>query len=222
MPSAGVWRRNSSSGRRLDCAATASAPYSLKLSASHRSAMFSRAVRRPSACRRATASGRCVSAASAWRSSTRCRSSRTVARSAVVVSGASDGAEPACATSAVQSASPSATVSPAACSSSRTRTVAGARNSCSIFIASRMATTSPWRTVVPGSTSHCTSWAARGARSVVMRSIVVHARAGAAGGGICRRRCGLSMRRGNSPGHRGVQRREPAAGLPWTAGRAAP
>jgi hypothetical protein len=44
--------------RRPRCAATARAPYSLKLPSSHRSAMFSRAVRRPSACRLATACGR--------------------------------------------------------------------------------------------------------------------------------------------------------------------
>ena len=57
MPSAGVLRIRSSSARRLRCAAKASAPYSTKLPASQRSAMFSRAVRRP-ARRRATASGR--------------------------------------------------------------------------------------------------------------------------------------------------------------------
>ena len=43
----------SSTLRRLDCAATAKAPYSVKLPASSRSAMFSRAMRRPAAWRRA-------------------------------------------------------------------------------------------------------------------------------------------------------------------------
>ena len=46
-PSAGVLAIRSSSERRLRCAAMASAPYSTKLPGSTRSAMFSRAVRRP-------------------------------------------------------------------------------------------------------------------------------------------------------------------------------
>src|SRR6218665_839680 len=44
--------------RRPVCAAIASAPYSMKLPASHRSAMFWRALRPPWAWRRAMASGR--------------------------------------------------------------------------------------------------------------------------------------------------------------------
>ena len=51
MPSAGVLRIRSSSCAGARCAAKASAPYSTKLPASQRSAMFSRAVRRPSAWR---------------------------------------------------------------------------------------------------------------------------------------------------------------------------
>jgi hypothetical protein len=59
MPSAGVLAIRSSSVRRRVCAAMASAPYSMKLpgssAVSHRSAMFSRAVRPPCAWRLSTA-----------------------------------------------------------------------------------------------------------------------------------------------------------------------
>ena len=44
-PSAGVVLMSSSMGLRLRCAARRSAPYSMKLPGSHRSSMFSRAVR---------------------------------------------------------------------------------------------------------------------------------------------------------------------------------
>ena len=66
-PSAGVLAIRSSSERRLRCAAMASAPYSTKLPASTRSAMFSRAVRRPCLCRLATAAWRPSSRVSRWR-----------------------------------------------------------------------------------------------------------------------------------------------------------
>ena len=50
--------------------------YSMKLPGSHRSAIFSRALRRPWAWRLAMACGRLASAVNAWRSRRRCRSAR--------------------------------------------------------------------------------------------------------------------------------------------------
>ena len=73
--------------------------------------------------------------------------------------------------SEIDSKSPSFTVSPAPANSSRMRPDAGARISCSIFMASRMSTTSPSRTVSPGATSHCTIWAVRGERISVIRAL---------------------------------------------------
>ena len=140
-----VGRRVARSGRRACggcvCAATASAPYSMKLPASHRSAMFSRAVRRPSAWRLATASGRAASSVSAWRSSgslqvgaqaslssaagtvgcrgRRCRRSRAALR-------------------ARTSRSPSRPARPPGPALRAPRPRPTARTSCSIFIASRI------------------------------------------------------------------------------------
>ena len=71
------------------------------------------------------------------------------------------------------STSRSPTVSPCANSRSRTRPLPGLRTSCSIFMASRITTTSPARTLSPGATSHWTTWACRGERSSVMRALCV-------------------------------------------------
>ena len=75
-PSAGVLATRSSVLRRARWAAMTSAPYSSKLPGSHRSSMFSRAVRRPPACRRSVASGRPASRVA----STRARSSASSGR----------------------------------------------------------------------------------------------------------------------------------------------
>jgi len=73
-PSAGVLAIRSSSERRLRWAAIASPPYSTKLPGSIRSAMFSRAVRRPWVCRLATAACRPSSRVSRCRWATSSRS----------------------------------------------------------------------------------------------------------------------------------------------------
>ena len=185
MPSAGVLRIRSSSLRRLRWAATASAPYSMKLPSSHRSAMFSRAVRWPNAWRLATASGRLASNVNAWRSTTRCRSARRVAGAgsdggclgnpsgpAFLIFSAPSQRESVVTRSEIRSNSPSFTVSPAAKRSSVTRPSSVARTSCSIFMASRITSTSPVRTVSPGATNHWTIWACRGERNSVMGEIV--------------------------------------------------
>jgi hypothetical protein len=74
--------------------------------------------------------------------------------------------------SEIRSNSPSFTVSPAAKRSSVTRPSSVARTSCSIFMASRITSTSPVRTVSPGATNHWTIWACRGERNSVMGEIV--------------------------------------------------
>ena len=188
MPSAGVRRISSSALRRLCCAATASAPYSSKLPASHRSAMFSRALRRPSACRRVMASGRAASVVRAWRSSTRCRSGRTVVRRRADAgsAGCGEGAPPSalagapagCCTpgcaagSTTASAASALTVSPTAYKASRSVPSQGARTSCSIFMASSTTSSWPARTASPGAASHSTTCPCRGECSVFMRRIV--------------------------------------------------
>ena len=176
MPSAGVLRIKSSALRRLLWAATASAPYSEKLFASTRSAMFSRALRKPSAWRLAMASGRLASSVNAWRACTRARSGRACASAslpfwfalaceleeacieaeagvgawleATCTGGICDGAR-----SKTASTSSTCTVSPVAQKSSRTLPARGAQTSCSIFMASSTSINWPCCTASPGWTS---------------------------------------------------------------------
>ena len=156
-PSAGVLAIRSSSLRRLRCAATASAPYSRNEPSSQRSAIFSRAVRRPRAWRLATASGRCASSVGSCRPVTRFRSGRWPRGacapgfpSARATSAASMPA-PAPAFTCVNNA-PASTRSPGAKNISPRYPSTSARTSCSIFMASRTTRRSPARTAAPGST----------------------------------------------------------------------
>jgi hypothetical protein len=80
--------------RRRVCAAIASAPYSMKLPSSHRSAMFSRAAAALGVAP-AMASGRAASSVRAWRSSTRCRSARMRPGSCAAAASARTWASPA-------------------------------------------------------------------------------------------------------------------------------
>ena len=153
----------------------------MKLPASQRSAMFSRAVRCPWLCRRATAAGRAASSVRAWRVSRRWRSARGA--------GAPEGSCAACAKPKASGAMPSAsgglalagtgavcnntspicTVSSTPNNSATTHASASARSSCSIFMASTTTTTAPARTRSPGATCHCTMRAWSGERRSFMR-----------------------------------------------------
>lgn len=124
-PSAGVLAIRSSSERRLRCAASANAPYSTKLPASTRSAMFSRAVRRFWLCHLATASERPSSRVR------RCRS-RISSRSARGASGSCstpDGSTPAAPLNA-STGSPALTVCPADTRAYTAPAPAGAASTC--------------------------------------------------------------------------------------------
>ena len=133
-PSAGVLAIKSSSERRLRCAATASAPYSTKLPASTKSAMFSRAVRRPLLCRLATAAARPSSRVSRWRWATSSRSARELSSSTAAVADSLSAPIPV--RVKTNSGSPVPTTWPAVTRFRTVRSAAGATSTCSIFIAS--------------------------------------------------------------------------------------
>jgi hypothetical protein len=179
MPSAGVLRTRSSALRRPLCAATARAPYSLKLPSSHRSAMFSRARAQAEACRLATACGR---ARRAWGLAieTALQVGAAARRGADVRGGALHGPpRPGRLAAPAPQQFPSCTSSLA--NSARAPGAAGAAHSCSIFIASRISTTSPSRTRSPGR-QPLDDWACRGARSPSWARLAVGARGGRSSG----------------------------------------
>src|SRR6185369_9293879 len=161
MPSAGVLRIRSSSSRRRRCAAYPSAPYSTKLPASQRSAMFSRAVRRPRACRLATASGRAASASSASRARSSSRSARTRSAPARGAMSSPVGSADA-AGRTVASTDPASTTSPTSWRNDSTTPSLVEWTSCSIFIDSTTATSAPRRTLAPTSTASATTLPASG------------------------------------------------------------